>query len=130
MSSATRPAAQLVVRIKLRGGGIMGPGKADLLQRIDDCGSISAAAREMGMSYRQAWMLVDTLNGAFGRPVIDTAQGGRSGGGARLTSLGKRILAGYRTVQRKAEKSTRGDLEAMMALMAADDRAARPRGRR
>jgi len=128
MRDAPRTAPRLVVRVELGHGSIMGPGKADLLECIDHCGSISAAAREMGMSYRQAWMLIDTLHQAFGRPVIETNSGGRAGGGARLTSLGKRLLAGYRTLQAKAEKSTRHDLEAMVRLMAPlGERATRPR---
>jgi molybdate transport system regulatory protein len=128
MAHATPAAPRLVVRIKLRGDSIMGPGKADLLERIDQLGSISAAARELGMSYRQAWMLIDTLNAAFGRPVIETNQGGRSGGGARLTRLGRRILLGYRAVQQTAEQSTRDDLQAMMKLMAPPAGRARRRG--
>src|SRR5262245_58770957 len=105
--NSPRTLPKLVVRIKLPDDSIMGPGKADLLEQIDRSGSISVAARAMRMSYRQAWMLIDTLNAAFGRPVIDTSQGGRSGGGAQLTSLGRELLARYRKLQGKIEKSTR-----------------------
>jgi molybdate transport system regulatory protein len=118
MRPATNSIPRLVVRLKLGGDSVLGPGKVDLLERIDRCGSISAAAREMEMSYRQAWMLIDTLNQAFGRPVIETTAGGRSGGGARLTSRGKRIVAGYRALQAKVAKSTRNDVEAIVSLMA------------
>jgi len=110
---------QLVVRIKLGGDGVFGPGKAELLESIDRLGSISAAARAMRMSYRQAWMLLDTMNQAFRGPLVETSQGGRRGGGAALTDLGKRILVGYRTLQRKAAESTRDDLEAILSLTAA-----------
>lgn len=128
MSRATDRAPRLVVRIKLRDDNILGPGKADLLEHVDRCGSISAAARELGMSYRQAWMLIDTLNAAFARPVIDTAQGGRAGGGARLTAVGKQILASYRHLQGKAEQSARADLDAIARLMTpTGGRPARPR---
>jgi len=127
MGPATQPAPRLVVRVKLRGGSVIGPGKAELLERIEQCGSISAAAREMDISYRQAWLLIATLNDAFGQPLIDTAQRGRSGGGARLTTLGKRILTTYRTLQAKAEKHTRPDLAALVKLMAPDSR---PRAKR
>ena len=127
--SSPRTLPKLVVRIKLPDDSIMGPGKADLLEHIAQSGSISAAARAMRMSYRQAWTLIDTLNAAFGRPVIDTSQGGRAGGGAQLTSLGKELLARYRKLQGKIEKSTRNDLAAMARLMAPDTRrTARSRG--
>lgn len=91
---------QLVVRVKLGGDGVFGPGKAELLESIDRLGSISAAARSMRMSYRQAWMLLDTMNKAFRGPLVETSQGGPRGGGATLTHLGKRILVCYRTLQR------------------------------
>src|ERR1041385_2944437 len=115
--AATPP--QLVVRIKLGGDGVFGPGKADLLESIDRLGSISAAARAMRMSYRQAWMLLDTMNQAFRGPLVETSQGGPRGGGAALTHMGKRILVCYRALQRKAAKSTRDDLEAILSLTAA-----------
>ena len=120
------PRAQLVVRIKLGGDGVFGPGKAELLESIDRLGSISAAARVMRMSYRQAWMLLDTMNQAFRGPLVETRQGGPRGGGAVLTHLGKRILVCYRALQRKAAKSTRDDLEAILSLTAAGLRPGRP----
>ena len=67
----------------------IGPGKAELLERIIDTGSISAASRQMGMSYRRAWLLVDTMNQCFSSPLIETAAGGSGGGGARITPLGE-----------------------------------------
>jgi molybdate transport system regulatory protein len=88
------------------------------LERIDLSGSISAAARDMGMSYRQAWLLIDTMNAGFGGRVIDTSQGGRSGGGAQLTALGKQIVTRYRAMQRKIAQSTRDDLNALGKLIA------------
>jgi len=109
----------LIVRIKLGNGSTFGPGKAELLESIGRLGSISAAARAMRMSYRQAWMLLDTMNQAFRAPVVETSQGGPSGGCAALTHLGERILVCYRALQRKAAKSTRGDLEAILSLRAA-----------
>jgi len=110
---------QLIVRIKLGGDGSFGPGKAELLERIDRLGSISAAARAMRMSYRQAWMLLDTMNQAFQGPLVETSQGGPRGGGAAVTPLGKRILAYCRALQRKAAKSAHADLEAILGLTAA-----------
>lgn len=109
---------QLVVRIKLGGDAVFGPGKAELLESIERLGSLSAAARSMQMSYRQAWMLADTMNQAFQGPLVETSQGGTRGGGATLTPLGRQILVCYRTLQRKAAESTRDDLEAILSLRA------------
>lgn len=77
----------------------MGPGKADLLELIDETGSISAAAKRMSMSYRRAWMLVEAMNGAFKAPLVEASIGGTGGGGARVTENGKQILAAYRAMQ-------------------------------
>ncbi len=121
MSPATRKAShpsQLVVRIKLGSDAVFGPGKAELLESIDRLGSLSAAARAMRMSYRQAWMLLDTMNQAFRGPLVETSQGGLGGGGAALTRLGKRILVCYRTLQQKAVESTHDDLAALLRLRA------------
>ncbi len=76
-----------------------GPGKADLLDWVDRAGSISSAARGMGLSYRRAWMMIDTMNRCFGAPVVATAQGGAKGGGAHLTPEGRAALSAYRALQ-------------------------------
>ena len=86
------------LRIRL-GGAILGPGKADLLEGIRETGSISAAGRHMRMSYRRAWQLVEELNLHFGAPVVATLTGGRGGGGAELTPLGRDVVATYRRMQ-------------------------------
>ena len=78
----------LSLRINLDPAGRIGPGKIDLLEEIDACGSISAAARTMNMSYKRAWDLVEELNRLFGKPVVATQAGGRRGGGATLTPAG------------------------------------------
>lgn len=87
----------------------MGPGKAQLLAAIDRTGSISAAAREMQMSYRRAWMLVDTMNRCFAEPLVATRPGGGERAGATLTELGREMLAAYRdlasAVQQEGEAS-------------------------
>jgi len=80
----------------------LGPGKADLLTAIDQTGSISAAARQMGMSYRRAWLLVHTMNECFKSPVVEAVKGGKDGGGARLTNLGSEVLSRYRELARQA----------------------------
>ncbi|MEZ5939015.1 MAG: LysR family transcriptional regulator [Hyphomonadaceae bacterium] len=77
----------------------LGPGKADLLERIDEAGSISGGARAMGMSYRRAWLLVEEMNAAFVTPLVEATTGGSGGGGATLTPLGRDMLARFRKLQ-------------------------------
>ena len=72
----TAPRLRIKLRLEYDSPLILGPGKAELLARIDRLGSISAAAREMGMSYKRAWTLVEEMNVAFAEPVIDRARGG------------------------------------------------------
>ena len=88
----------------------IGPGKAELLERIAQTGSISAAARAMGMSYRRAWQLAEALNRDFGQPVVATAIGGKRGGGARVTPFGRRIVRRYRAMEEKASAAIAPDL--------------------
>nr|WP_300312298.1 LysR family transcriptional regulator [Halomonas sp.] len=96
---------------------VLGPGKADLLERIDACGSISAASRDLGMSYKKAWQLIDTMNRYFPSPLIATTSGGSQGGGAQVTPLGREVLDHYRALQRGLEPSTSGHAQALMALL-------------
>lgn len=77
----------------------VGPGKIRLLERIAETGSISAAAREMEMSYRRAWLLIDELNAIFAAPMVETATGGPGGGGAVLTALGASLVETYRAIE-------------------------------
>jgi molybdate transport system regulatory protein len=88
----------------------MGPGKARLVAAIDATGSISAAARAMGMSYRRAWQLVDALNESFSQPVVLTATGGRRGGGASVTPFGRQLIRRYRTMENNASAAIAADL--------------------
>jgi molybdate transport system regulatory protein len=85
----------------------IGPGKADLLDAIARTGSISAAGRAMRMSYRRAWLLVDTMNRCFRGPLVEASKGGPHGGGARLTPLGAEVLACYRALEASAAASLR-----------------------
>jgi len=89
----------------------MGPGKAELIARIGEMGSISAAARAMGMSYRRAWQLVEALNRDFRETVVTTAIGGTRGGGARVTPFGERLLAAFRAMEGKASAAIAADLK-------------------
>jgi molybdate transport system regulatory protein len=105
------------IRIMFRKAIAMGPGKADLLQAIGETGSISAAARRMKMSYRRAWLLVDTMNQCFKSPVVATLTGGKSGGGAAITEFGREVLERYREMEFKAAASVARELEKFSVLM-------------
>jgi molybdate transport system regulatory protein len=107
------PFPQIHLRITLRPGSAFGPGKAELLEKIAATGSISAAARQMRMSYKRAWQLVDDMNRSFHRPVIDTVAGGARGGGANLTDCGKRVVKTYRSLQKKIQTSSTRELAAL-----------------
>jgi molybdate transport system regulatory protein len=100
----------LTLRVLRKGAPAIGPGKAELIDRIAETGSISAAARAMGMSYRRAWQLVEALNQDFREPVIITAIGGTRGGGASVTPFGKRLVAQYRAMEDKASAAIAADL--------------------
>ncbi|HEV8259312.1 MAG TPA: winged helix-turn-helix domain-containing protein [Burkholderiales bacterium] len=105
------------IRIMFRKAIAMGPGKADLLQAIGETGSISAAARRMKMSYRRAWLLVDTMNQCFDGPLVETATGGNQGGGARVTELGEAVLRRYREMDAKASAAVSKEIIAFTRLM-------------
>jgi len=105
------------IRIMFRKAIAMGPGKADLLQTVGETGSISAAARRMKMSYRRAWLLVDTMNQCFDGPLVETATGGNHGGGAQITELGKEVLRRYREMDAKASAAVAREIIAFTRLM-------------
>jgi molybdate transport system regulatory protein len=111
-------AHQPTVRIRIVFGKdeMMGPGKAELLERIDRTGSISAAGREMHMSYKRAWMLVETLNAMFREPVVASTRGGPQGGGAVLTDTGRRLLQLYRRFEAQAAASGAEGLAEMQSM--------------
>ena len=95
------------LRIDFPSGASLGPGKVALLEQILESGSLSAAARTLGLSYRRAWLLLDDLNHGFGALVATTAKGGSGGGGARLTDLGRRLIEQYRSVEIAAAAEAR-----------------------
>ena len=101
---------RLSIRIDFEGAEAFGPGKARLLELIEEQGSIRGAAAAMNMSYRHAWLLLQAVEDTFGAPVISTATGGAKGGGAKLTELGKTILARYRSIETQASDATAGEL--------------------
>lgn len=104
---------QLSLRIDLDPEGRIGPGKIELLEHIAAFGSISAGARRMNMSYRQAWGLVGEMNRIFGKPVIEAQKGGRRGGGAALTPVGLTVVTRYRAIERAANEAAAAHMEAL-----------------
>ena len=100
----------------------IGPGKADLLDAIARSGSISAAAREMGMSYRRAWNLVEVMNRSFRNPLVETLTGGSGGGGAQVTELGADVLTRYRAMETKAAVAVAPEMKAFARLMASPEK--------
>jgi molybdate transport system regulatory protein len=107
-------AGQLSLRIDLPQGRI-GPGKIALLEAIDREGSISAAGRAIGMSYKRAWDLVDALNTLVGEPVVAASTGGYRGGGATLTDAGRKLVADYRAIERAAHRAAARRLAALLS---------------
>ena len=96
----------------LIGEMVLGPGKVDLLEAIGRTGSISAAGRELGMSYRRAWLLVDALNHMFPTCSSSASPGGSRGGGAKLTDYGRGVAAAYRRVETRARSAMREEMAA------------------
>jgi molybdate transport system regulatory protein len=105
--------ARLRVSIVFDSGARIGPGKAKLLESIRDTGSISAAARDMGMSYKRAWLLLDSISRAFTEPVVTAAAGGAGGGGASLTPFGAEVLERYNRILDHAATNAVDDLAAL-----------------
>jgi molybdate transport system regulatory protein len=114
--------ARLSLKIRLQHGDdiAMGPGKAELLAAIAEQGSISAAARVMGLSYRRAWLLVETMNRSFALPLVSTLAGGKRGGGTQLTALGAEVLGRYQALCAKAAAAVQDDYAQLAQLLNAD----------
>jgi molybdate transport system regulatory protein len=113
--SSVRTVPTLSVRIDLDAEGRIGPGKIQLLENIQACGSISAAGRAMDMSYKRAWDLVDEINRICRHPAVERQTGGRNGGGAVLTPFGTSLVNRYRKIERAAASAVRKDLQALRA---------------
>jgi molybdate transport system regulatory protein len=113
-SSKKRP---FLLRLYLSAELPFGPGKADVLEAIAASGSISAAGRALGMSYRRTWQLVTAMNTHFREPLVNTAAGGSSGGGAQLSKLGQDVLARYRKMQVDCAAAIADDLRCLQSQL-------------
>jgi molybdate transport system regulatory protein len=87
---------RITLRIDFDRHHAIGPGKIALLEKMRESGSLSQAARDLKMSYRRAWQLLDSLNHSFREPLVLTSVGGSGGGGSTLTSLGEAVVTSYR----------------------------------
>jgi molybdate transport system regulatory protein len=125
--------ARIRIRIYFGDGHSVGPGKVQLLEAIRELGSISAAARSMGMAYRHAWELIDDMNQCFRSPVVTGTSGGRAGGGATLTPFGEEVVRRFRAMEKRARKAMARDVEALdrqVAEAEAPPRRSRPSTKR
>jgi molybdate transport system regulatory protein len=105
--------SRVLLRLYLSSDRPLGPGKIKILESIRDGGSISEAARRMSMSYRSAWLLVDSMNSQFKKPVVSTTLGGHGGGSATLTGFGADVIRRYRTMERVTRRAIAKDLAAL-----------------
>lgn len=119
MAAMQRPAQPTRIKLRLDYGDrlVLGPGKAELLEGIDQLGSISAAGRRMKMSYRRAWSLVEEMNAAFRAPLVDSSRGGPGGGGAALTEAGKTVLRHFRALEALVREEGQGQIDGIGEIL-------------
>jgi len=109
------------IRDRSRGTELaIGPGKVALLEAIAQAGSITSAAKRLGMSYRRAWLLVDETNRCLMRPAVETAAGGQKGGGTVLTPFGVELVRRYRTLEHQTEVAVARTLKSMLRVLPLD----------
>jgi molybdate transport system regulatory protein len=114
---AGKASARFRLRINTGDDIAVGPGKVALLEAIAHSGSITSAAKELGMSYRRAWLLVDTMNRCFREPVVEAEAGGRRGGGTSLTATGAEVVRRYRRSEALAAKAAAAEITALARLL-------------
>lgn len=120
MNASRKPPAPVAIvrpRLQLGEAVAIGPGKIELLRNVGEHQSISAAAKAMGLSYKRAWLLVDTLNKGLRQPVVEAVKGGRGGGGARLTEFGSQLVRCYDALEARLAKAAARELAAMQNLI-------------
>ena len=117
--SAGRAAPVVRFHMRITGDEIaVGPGKIALVEAIARTGSLTAAAKALDMSYRRAWLLIDELNKSLRQPAVVAVRGGPNGGGSALTESGRRLVALYRRIEAVSAEANRGDIRALMSLLA------------
>lgn len=122
MDDASAPTfPRLRLRVTVSASDWLGPGKADLLAGIAETGSIAAAGRRMGMSYKRAWGLVEVLNSMFAQPVVAASRGGADHGGASLTETGREVLWLYATMLVKADAALSDEVAQLGRIMRGSD---------
>ncbi|MGD9668980.1 MAG: winged helix-turn-helix domain-containing protein [Hyphomicrobiaceae bacterium] len=109
---------RLRIRLYFSSGSMFGPGKADLLALISETGSIAAAGRRLGMSYKRAWGLVETMNTMFAEPLVESSRGGASHGGATVTAMGVRVLALYRSLEANTRSGSASEIASLERMLA------------
>jgi molybdate transport system regulatory protein len=117
VADMTLPSASFRLRLLFGDGLVLGPGKAELLAGIAETGSIAAAGRAMGMSYKRAWSLVDEMNTAFREPLVTSARGGAGGGGAVVTVTGLAVLGAYRSMVAATERACADEIARVASLL-------------
>jgi len=105
--------ARVLLRLYLTPGTPLGPGKIQLLEAVRDLGSISAAARTLKMSYRSAWLRIDSMNAMFRTSLVRTTLGGRGGGAAVLTAFGAKVVGRFRSMEAASRRAIAADLAAL-----------------
>lgn len=115
---ADKPQAHFRLRISAGETVAIGPGKIALLEAIGDTGSLTAAAKQLDMSYRRAWLLLDDLNRALKKPAVASAIGGQHGGGSQLTETGLALVAHYRSVEATASEACAPEMRKLLSLLA------------
>ena len=110
--------ATLFLRIPIGDAGNLGPGKARLLELIEETGSIRAAASKMKLSYRRAWLLLQDIERVFGGQVLERRTGGKSGGGAALNQRGRDIVKHFRSAEKRTARAIKAELDALNSLKA------------
>ena len=109
---------RITLRIDFDNARQIGPGKIRLLELIHEHGSISAAGRQMGTSYRRAWALVASLNETFAEPLITARTGGAGGGSAELTAKGHEVVRCYRAIEAHAAAASAAELRILKRSLA------------
>ena len=117
MTDTPSPDPRFRLRLVFTPGEMLGPGKAELLERIAQTGSIAAAGREMGMSYKRAWQLVETMNAMFRDPLVESTRGGAKGGGAVVTDAGHTVLAEFRALEDVAQTAGSAHIRRLQAML-------------